>query len=99
MAGSDDSRKFYRPKDLIEMGYGSRPTVYRKLNNGAIPSVRIGKSYLVPKGELDALLLKERLQRESEQAEWRTANAVRELVKVADKLTPAQRETVLTALA
>lgn len=100
MSGSDDSKKsFYRPKDLVEMGYGSRPTIYRKLDNGTIPSVRIGKSYLVPKDEFDMLLMKERLQRESEQVEWRTANAVREIVKIAGKLTPEQRETVLAALA
>jgi len=98
MAASDDSRKFYRPRDLVEMGYGSRPTIYRKLDNGTIPSVRIGKSYLVPKDEFDMLLMKERLQCESEQSEWRIASAVRELVKFAGKLTPEQRETVLAAL-
>ena len=64
MTASDDSRKFYRPRDLVEMGYGSRPTIYRKLDNGTIPSVRIGKSYLMPKDEFDMLLMKERLQRE-----------------------------------
>lgn len=61
MGGSDDSKKrFYRPKDLIEMGYGSRATVYRKLDNGTIPSIRLDGSVLVPRDEFDALPLKER---------------------------------------
>jgi ribosomal protein L37AE/L43A len=30
--GTDSGKRFYTPKDLIKMGYGSRSTVYRDLD-------------------------------------------------------------------
>ena len=39
----DDVRRFYTPSDLVKMGYGSRATVYRDIEDGSVPSMKVGK--------------------------------------------------------
>ena len=39
----DDVRRFYTPSDLVKMGYGSRATVYRDIEDGSVLSMKVGK--------------------------------------------------------
>ena len=98
MGSTNPEKRFYTPKDLIEMGYGSRSTVYRDLDSGKIPHHRPGGRILIPKDEFDLFMMRERVERESAGTSWRAERAVSEIVSVASRLTAEQREAVLAAL-
>ncbi len=49
-------RQVYAPKEFISLTGLSRAAVYRGLERGEIPSVRIGGRILIPKDAADRLL-------------------------------------------
>lgn len=51
-----ESRKSYRPREVVEVTGLSISTVNRMLKDGRLPSVRLGGCVLVPAAELDRLL-------------------------------------------
>ena len=53
----DDVRRFYTPSDLVKMGYGSRATVYRDIEDGSVPSMKVGKGrVLIPRERFEEYL-------------------------------------------
>ena len=54
MATAAMTKQFYTINDLVEMGLGSRVTLWRLRKDGDLPFLRIGKRVLFPKAEIDA---------------------------------------------
>ena len=57
MSVAEDARLAYTVEEVRQLLGLGRQAVYRAVNSGEIPSVRIGKRILVPKAALEALLL------------------------------------------
>ncbi len=55
------------PKDLQEILHSSRNTVYKFLNNGTIPSVRLGDKILIPKADIINFFMLHRKDYDNEQ--------------------------------
>lgn len=53
---NNDNRTFLTVNDLIESGYASRSTIWRRIRSGVIPSYKVGKSVLIPRDEFLASL-------------------------------------------
>lgn len=52
------NRKWWTPEEMITEGvypFG-RTNLYKSLRNGTIPSLKMGKKYVVPKGAFEAWL-------------------------------------------
>lgn len=45
---NEPEKRFYRPDELVKILNVSRSSVFSKIRNGTIPSVRLGKSILIP---------------------------------------------------
>jgi excisionase family DNA binding protein len=46
----------YAPEELAVMLNVSRQTVYKGLNNGVIPSIRLGRRFVIPKAAIEKWL-------------------------------------------
>lgn len=55
------------PKDLQEILHSSRNTIYKFLNNGTIPSVRLGDKILIPKADIINFFMLNRKDYDNEQ--------------------------------
>lgn len=52
----NENCQVYAPKEFISLSGLSRAAVYRGIERGEIPSVRIGRRILIPKEAADRLL-------------------------------------------
>lgn len=48
--------QFFTVAEVAEITRVSRMTIYRMVNSGQLPAVRVGSSYRVPRSALDQLL-------------------------------------------
>ena len=51
---SQTTKRFYTIRELIEMGYGSRQTIYRRMKSGALPYIKIGRAVRIPVDDFEA---------------------------------------------
>ena len=47
------SKKFYTINDLVEMGFASRVTVWKRIKSGELPAIRVGRSVRIPADAFD----------------------------------------------
>ena len=47
------NRPFLTPKEVADVLRITRQTVYRQIDLGEIPAVRVGKSYRIPRSEFE----------------------------------------------
>ena len=58
----DDCKQFLTVPDLVDLGYGTRNTVYRDIHEGFIPAVRLARNRIViPRDELIDVLESRRI--------------------------------------
>jgi excisionase family DNA binding protein len=65
---NNGNKRFYRPRDLVDMLGVSRSQAYKMCEDGQIPSIKRGKCWLIP-----VRALERRLSEWESQAEQRTA--------------------------
>lgn len=44
-----DKKKFFTIAELVDMGYGSRTTVWRDMQDHGLPNIQIGRRVLIPR--------------------------------------------------
>ena len=78
----DDVRRFYTPSDLVKMGYGSRATVYRDIEDGSVPSMKVGKGrVLIPRERFEEYLALREVACRKQLPKRDEADAVAEIVR------------------
>lgn len=104
MSEAKDVRRFYTPADLVAMGYGSRATVYRDIEDGSVPSVKVGRGrVLVPRDRFEEYLALREVACRKPLPKRDEADAVDEIVRRIEVLRPvmadASRKRLVDAIA
>ena len=100
----DDVRRFYTPSDLVKMGYGSRATVYRDIEDGSVPSMKVGKGrVLIPRERFEEYLALREVACRKPLPKRDEADAVAEIVRRIEVLqttmSDASRKKLVDAIA
>ena len=81
-------------QQAVAAGYGSDATIRRKIKAGELPARTVGRTYLIPRADLEALRLHTRSETTSDPVDL----AIQRLVDAAPAMSPVQLRELASVL-